>query len=76
MLDRDRPYFELSQNPDNIRWKQDGKFFYFNGTPVDEPEETSDLDLDSLTWREVKAMVIEAGGKWTSKAAGIKFLKG
>lgn len=31
-------------------------------------------DLNSLDWREIKKMVIEAGGEWDNKADGIAFL--
>jgi len=79
MLDREREYFELSPNPENIRWKQDGKFFYFDGSPVEEAKKESkpeSTNIEDLPWQKVKSLVIEAGGEWTTKAAGIEYLKG
>ncbi len=83
-MDFKRNYYTLSYNPENIKYKQDGKFFYANGRPVEEEvseeeqieELIPDIKWDTLNWREIKKLVIEAGGEWTNKAEGIKYLKG
>ena len=68
----------------------DGRFNPLNAEPdadsdveselLETPEtpETSDVpvDYDSMNWREVKKLVIAAGGEWSSKIEGITFLKG
>lgn len=77
MLDKSRNYYTISQNPDNIRFKQDEKFFYNDGRPVDdEIPIVVEEKLEDLGWREIKSKVLEANGEWTNKSEGIEFLKG
>jgi hypothetical protein len=36
MLDRSRHYYTIGRNEENIKFKQDGEFYYNDGSPVKE----------------------------------------
>lgn len=42
---------------------------------LDENGQVDDVDLESLSWREIKTRVEGAGGNWTNKAEGIVYLR-
>ncbi len=86
-LDRNQPYGMLGYNELGRKFVQAGKFYGIDELLIKdkeveiEDEEQIDalipeLKWETLNWREIKKLVIDAGGEWSNKANGIEFLKG
>lgn len=83
MLDKSKPYAQVyGDSP--ARFEQGGIYYDAQGKEInakvkesdlDEEGRKDDVDLESLDWREIKKMVIDAGGEWDNKADGITFLR-
>lgn len=75
MLDRGRPYatiYGAMEDYPLARFMQDGQLYTAKGEPLDAPKYP---DADRLSYKDVRRLVAQEGGRFENRARGVAFLK-
>ncbi|MBT7080279.1 MAG: hypothetical protein HN929_02230 [Chloroflexi bacterium] len=82
MFDKNKPYGEVFGMP-GVRYVQDGANYSADGVLVTENsddaggesvDESGELDYESMSWHQLKKIVVAAGGEYEGKEEAIDFL--
>jgi len=82
MFDKNKPYGEVFGMP-GVRYVQDGANYSADGVLVTENSddaggeaggESGELDYESMSWHQLKKIVVAAGGEYEGKEEAIAFL--
>ena len=86
MFDKNKPYGEVFGMP-GVRYVQDGANYSADGALVTENSddvdaeaggeaggESGELDYESMSWHQLKKIVVAAGGEYEGKEEAIAFL--